>query len=233
MVELARSAYDQPKAAEVPVRPNQFLVIAVAIGTLTAGPRVAPAESCRLVLDAQRTQIDFSLGATLHTVDGTAALERGEIAFDDVGGVASGRIVIDASSAETGIESRDRKMHEEVLQSEAHPEIVFVTSAIEVLSREGDQAEVRLEGQLQLLGGLHLLAIPMRLRAEGHLLHIEAEFTIPYVEWGLRDVSRFPLRVAKVVEVRIHAVGILESPWRLTQRPEGSGFHESSGPSGQ
>ena len=194
------------------MRPDRILTIAFAICTLAAVPRPGPTEPRRLLLDAERTQIDFSLGATLHTVTGTAALGAGEIAFDDATGDAAGRIVVDASSAETGIASRDRKMHDEALQSEAHPEIVFVPSSIDVLSRDADQAEVRLDGQLELLGRLHPLAITAQLRVEEDLVHIEAEFIVPYVEWGLRDVSTWLLRVARVVEVRIRAVGTLEGP---------------------
>jgi len=36
---------------------------------------------------------------------------------------------------------------------------------------------------------------------------VEARFRVPYVEWGMRDVSSFVLRVAKDVEVSVRAEG--------------------------
>ena len=92
---------------------------------LLLGARAPADAQSTLALDPARSRVSFSLGATLHTVHGELDLVRGELRFEPSGGVASGEIVVDARSARTGIDARDREMHEKVLESERFPEIAL------------------------------------------------------------------------------------------------------------
>jgi polyisoprenoid-binding protein YceI len=181
------------------------LVVATAL--LAAG--TAAAGEQRLVLDPDRSEILFSLGATLHTVHGRLRLGSGEIRFDAQGGPASGQVVVDARSAETGIGARDRKMREKVLESERFPEISLRPERLEVLRREAERADVRLHGVLELYGSLHPIEIPARIETVGDDVRVDARFRVPYVDWGLRDVSTFLMRVDDYVDVEVHALGRL------------------------
>jgi polyisoprenoid-binding protein YceI len=182
---------------------------AAAPALLAAGLVGARGAAETLVLDPARSRVRFTLGATLHTVHGELQLVSGEIRFDPAGGPASGEVVADARSAKTGIGARDRDMHAKVLESGRFPEIRVVASRLEVLRRDATSAEVLLHGILALHGGEHAVAIPARLEARGEEISVEAAFRVPYVEWGLRDVSTFVLRVAKHVDVEVRAVGRL------------------------
>jgi len=185
-------------------------LVAVLVPFTLVGP--APAEEQTLTLDPAATQISFTLGATLHTVDGSLRLSHGELRFDPAGGAASGEIVLDAQAAQTGNASRDTKMHREVLESERFPSIVFRAGELELLSRGETAAQVRLRGRLELHGQSLPFELPATLAAHGDRLEILSSFRVPYLDWGMQDPSNFLLRVERFVDVTVHAEGRLGPP---------------------
>ena len=152
----------------------------------------------------------FTLAATLHTVAGEGRVLDGEIRFDPEGGAARGAVRVDARSFRTGIDARDENMHAQVLESERFPEIRFAAERLEVRSRSAGAAEVTIHGTLALHGAEHAVAVPAHLALEGGALHVTGAFTVPYVAWGLRDLSTFVLRVAKDVDVQLDLRGALQ-----------------------
>lgn len=166
-----------------------------------------PAEPARLVLDPAATTVRFDVDSTLHRVHGTARLAEGEVSFESEGGAASGRIVIDARSLDTGNGLRDGVLHEDVLESERFPHMTFVPERVELLRLQGREADVRVHGLLDIHGSQHALAIPGRVRAEGQRLELSARFEVPYVAWGMQDPGNFLLSVDDVVNVEVEAVG--------------------------
>jgi polyisoprenoid-binding protein YceI len=179
---------------------------------LLAAGQPATAEEQILALDPAATKISFTLGATLHTVDGSVGLSHGELRFDPAGGAASGEIVLDARTAQTGNSSRDTKMQRDVLESERFPTIVFRAGALELLSRSETSAQVRLRGTLELHGQSLPFELPAMLTAHGDRLGIASTFRVPYVDWGMRDASNFLLRVDRFVDVTVSAEGTLGPP---------------------
>jgi polyisoprenoid-binding protein YceI len=162
-----------------------------------------------LRVDPARSAVRFTLAATLHTVHGVGRVARGELRFDPAGGAAAGEVVVDARSFATGIAARDRDMHEKVLESARFPEIRFEAERLEVTSRAHEVAEVILHGAFAIHGSRHALAVPGRVVRDGGTLRVEASFAVPYVAWGLRDVSNFVLRVADTLDVQVELVGSL------------------------
>lgn len=187
--------------------------LAVVAGLLTT-PTAAAAEETLLVLDPERSAVSFALGASLHTVRGAFQLERGEIRVDPSGGPASGEVVVDATSGETGIDARDRKMHGEVLKSSQYPRIVFLPDAVRVLEQPStERLVVEATGTMRVLASTHPFRARIEVtRREGNEVFLRTAFTVPYVAWGLEDVSTFLLRVADEVEVTLEAYGTLSSP---------------------
>jgi polyisoprenoid-binding protein YceI len=76
-------------------------------------------------LDPGRTSIGFTLDSVLHTVHGSFKLKRGSVKFDTGTGKASGEMLIDVTSGESGNGSRGKRMHKEILESARLPEAVF------------------------------------------------------------------------------------------------------------
>ena len=170
-----------------------------------AAPRAGHAERGALELTPEKTRIAFDLDATLHTVHGTLRMQRGALRFDAATGEADGEIVVDARSADTGNDRRDGTLHAEVLESERYPEIVFTAERIELTRSAPDRGEAVLTGRMRIHGGEHPLRIPAQLERDGDAIRVSAVFRVPYVEWGMKDVSNLVLRVGKDVLVRVDA----------------------------
>jgi polyisoprenoid-binding protein YceI len=187
---------------------------ALALALATALP--AQAEPYRLVLDPEATRVTFTLGATLHTVEGSFAMRSGELRFDPDTGEAAGRIVVDAQSGDTGIARRDGVMHEEVLASAEHPVLVLVAERIDVSRRGPDAIAGTLEGQFEVRGARHPITVAFEGSREGTAARVEARFAVPWVAWGLPDPSNWLLSVEKSLDVVVESRGVLS---RAAARP--------------
>ena len=64
------------------------LALALATGTPSAAQQIT------FTLDPQKTTVNFTLGASFHTVHGSFRVKNGAIQFDPTSGAASGRIVV-------------------------------------------------------------------------------------------------------------------------------------------
>jgi polyisoprenoid-binding protein YceI len=184
------------------------------LAALLSGAVVPPlaADTLTFELDPAATTIEFGFGATLHHVDGTLRVKEGKIELDPATGSASGRIVIDATSAKTGNSRRDGKMHAKILESPRYPEMIFtverVTGAIHLTGR----SEMELHGTLDMHGARHPIDLLATARAggdRGDRITATGHVTIPYRDWGMADPSFFILRVEKEVHVQVKAVGRL------------------------
>jgi len=82
-------------------------------------PSVVAAQQITVNLDPAQTKIEWTLGDVLHTVHGTFKLKSGSVTFDPKSGDASGEIIVDATSGESGNHARDQKMHKEILGEQA------------------------------------------------------------------------------------------------------------------
>lgn len=169
----------------------------------------ARAEPFRLVLDPAATEISFTLGATLHTVHGRFTLASGDIVFDPETGAASGEIRVDARSGDTGIERRDRVMHEEVLDSAGHPLLVLYPERIEVVGRGANALTGRLFGSFAVRGARHPIALDFEGSRQGDRARVTLRFDVPWVAWGLPNPSNLLLSVDETLAVAVRTGGTL------------------------
>ena len=169
----------------------------------------ASAQMKTFQLDPEKTTVEFTFGATLHTVRGSLQAKEGTIRFDPATGAAEGRVILDAASATTGNSRRDRKMHEKILESRRFPEMVFTVERISGTMNPAGRSEVQLHGTLEMHGTRRPIALPAIALADGDRVTATGFLDIPYLEWGLADPSFFILRVAKQVHVEVKASGRL------------------------
>jgi len=154
---------------------------------LALAPLFCPGAEHSIELTPAHTKVEWTLGSTLHTVHGTFRLTRGAITWDTGTGKASGEVVVDVKSGESGNGDRDAKMHKVVLESAKYPEAIFIPDRFDGAS---------LHGTLKLHGADHEIVADVQ--PDGAV-----RFEIPFVKWGMKDPGNFLLKVDKVVRLTI------------------------------
>lgn len=173
------------------------------------GPQTNPGE-ITLNLDVAQSKLHWTLDSTLHTVHGTFNLKRGVVKFDLATGSASGEIVVYATSGESGSDSRDKKMHDEILESARYPEVIFRPTKIDGKVAVPGTSEVQLQGKFLLHGSEHDLTVPVHAELTGDHWKGTAKFSVPYIQWGLKSPNTFLLKAAPVVDIELELTGTLQ-----------------------
>jgi polyisoprenoid-binding protein YceI len=182
--------------------------------TLPAAEKVAPSlREVTIDVDPTRSNVQFTLAATLHTVHGTFKVKGGTVHLDADSGKASGQIVVDVKSGNTGVEARDRQMHNSVLESGRFPQAVFLPDRVSGLESLEGEHQVVVHGTLRIHGKDHEVTVPARVTVQDGRLTATAKLVVPYVGWGMKDPSSFVLRVSDKVNLDINLAGTL-SPKR-------------------
>jgi polyisoprenoid-binding protein YceI len=179
----------------------------LALCALILSAQILRAQEMTLELDPANTHIEFTLPATLHTVHGTFTLKSGTIHFNPASTSASGVVVVDATSGDSGNKDRDHKMHQEILESPRYPEITFTFSSMSGRVENQGDSNVQVEGILKLHGTDHPITLTLPLQTKGTTLSARSHFVVPYVAWGLKNPSTFVLHVSDKVDVDITAAG--------------------------
>ena len=187
--------------------PRRLRLALIALVLALAAPLLA--QEVTVELDPVRTHIGFTLSDVLHTVHGTFKLKNGTIRFDPATGAASGLVVVDATSGDSGSQARDRKMHKEILLSQRYPEMTFTPVRIQGQVAPQGESQVEIQGVIRLDGKDHETALTAHVQLAGNQLTATISFVLPYVEWGLKNPSTFILRVSDKVDIGIHASGRL------------------------
>jgi polyisoprenoid-binding protein YceI len=194
-----------------------FLVAApVTLLVLSALPQHAapqpPANEIVLGIDPAQSKVHWTLDSTLHTVHGTFALKRGTFHLDPASDKASGEIVVDATSGNSGNDGRDKKMHKEVLESGKYAEVIFRPDRVEGKIMPQGTFTVQVHGLFVLHGNEHELTVPVQAELAGDHWTGRAKFSVPFIDWGLKNPSSFLLKVNHVVEIELELKGSLQNP---------------------
>lgn len=155
------------------------------------------------------SQVAFFLGGSDHGTRGTFHVQSGMVDFDRSVPKISGSIVVAAGSGNTGNQSRDHKMTNEVLDAAHFAEVTFVPQSYQGTIAASGDSTIQVTGVFTLHGTPHDMTVPMDLHIDGANLTAKTHFTIPYVKWGLKDPSIFILKVAKEVSIDLTLTGRL------------------------
>jgi polyisoprenoid-binding protein YceI len=170
---------------------------------LAAGSSI-PAQVATFEIDPAKTKVEFTLADVLHTVHGTFQLKRGNLRFDPATGKASGELVVDAASGNSGNGTRDHKMNRDILQTDRYPEIVFQPDRLDGKIAAEGASQVQMHGVFRIHGADHELVIPLEVQAADGQYTANTHFSVPYVQWGMKNPSTLFLRVSDKVEITIH-----------------------------
>ena len=183
------------------------LRLTIAVALISLYSFAASAQQLQVTLDPAQTKVNWVLGDVLHTVEGTFKLKSGSIVFDPKTGDASGQIVVDAKSGQSGNDKRDAKMQTEVLESARFPEIVFLPKHVTGNLPAQGSATLQVQGIFRIHGGDHDMTLSFPVQADGSRATATTKFVVPYEAWGMKNPSVMFLKVENKVEIAISAVG--------------------------
>jgi polyisoprenoid-binding protein YceI len=186
---------------------RQGILGVIAAIVLAVSP--ATARDSTLQLDPSHTAVKFTLGDVLHTVRGTFQLKRGTLQFDPAAGTFAGDIVVDAKTGDTGNGMRDRKMHREILESDRYPEITFRPDRVQGTVAATGKSLVQVHGVFGIHGTDHEITIPAEVELEQDHWTATVHFSVPYVQWGMKNPSTLFLRVSDAVQIDLATSGSL------------------------
>ncbi len=155
------------------------------------------------------SQVSFFLAGADHGTHGTFQVQSGLVDFDRTLPKISGSIVVSAASGDTGNKSRDHKMLTEVLDAAHFADASFAPQSYQGAILASGDSTIQVTGVFTLHGAPHTITVPMQIHIEGASCTAKTHFTVPYVQWGLKDPSIFILKVAKTVDVDLTLVGHL------------------------
>jgi polyisoprenoid-binding protein YceI len=194
-----------------------FLVAApVTVLVLSALPQHAAPQTAAneiiLGIDPVQSKVHWTLESTVHTVHGSFAFKKGNLQVDTSTGKASGEIIVDATSGNSGNDGRDKKMHKEVLESGKYAEVIFRPDQVEGKITPQGISNVQVHGLFVLHGSEHELTVPVQAEFAGDHWTGTAKFNVPFIDWGLKNPGNFFLRVNHSVEIELELKGSLQSP---------------------
>jgi polyisoprenoid-binding protein YceI len=175
-------------------------------------PAQVSASEMVLTIDPAQSTVYYTVGSSLHTVHGKFAIKRGTLRLDPATSKAGGEIVVDAISGQSGNNSRDKKMHKEVLESDRFTDIVFRPDRVEGSVQPGGQSSAQLHGVFVLHGSEHELTVPVKAELRSEQWKGTANFSIPYNDWGLKNPGNFLLKVNHTVSIEVEMAGSIQAP---------------------
>jgi hypothetical protein len=179
---------------------------------LIAAPAILHAQDKtqnKLSLDTNRSEVHFTLTDTLHVVHGTFRIQQGDITFDPATGKATGSIVVDALSGQSGNSTRDHRMAKDELKAPEFKTVAFAPTRFTGTFNPTGDSTLQVHGLFTLIGTPHEIDVPMQVQVDGEQIHAVGSFVVPYVQWGLKDPSTFMIKVNKEVHVDLDLSGTL------------------------
>lgn len=188
---------------------KKLSVLVIASLAVSFAP-VAFAQSQTFTVAPDASQVTFALAGTGHHVNGTFHVQSGNVAFDPSAKTMSGAVVVAAGSGNSGDRGRDKKMNSDVLDVAHYSEVTFAPKSYQGTIAAPGESTIQVTGTFTLHGTPHDLTVPMQIHLDGTNLTAKTHFTVPYVQWGLKDPSVFILKVAKEVDIDLSLVGRLK-----------------------
>lgn len=182
-------------------------------GPSQAKPSAAiPARNIEIHFDPQSTQIRFKVVSLLRDVRGTFQFKGGTLAIDPDSTLAQGELLVDATTGRTGSEARDKELRDEILETSRYPSILFHAEHLRGLVPTSDgSSEVIAEGMLTIHGADHPMQMKVHLVRVGNVLSATTHFSVPYVEWGMKNPHGTFFHLSKLVQVDVNAKGTIRT----------------------
>ena len=184
---------------------NPFAVLAIAVMLVPT----ALAQHQTFAVNPDASEVKMILNTTHEVVHGTFHIQSGSIEFDRSAPEMSGSVVVLAGSGKTDNGSRDKKMNKDILEVEQHATVSFEPKTYTGAIAPSGDSTIQVTGIFTLLGTPHEITIPMLVHIEGTTATVKARFTVPYIQWGLKDPSFMFWKADKDVAIDLFLNGRL------------------------
>jgi polyisoprenoid-binding protein YceI len=160
-------------------------------------------------INPDSSEVRMTLKTTHEVVHGTFHVRSGSIEFDRSSPKMSGSVVVLAGSGKTGNDSRDKKMNREILKVDQYATVSFEPKSYAGAIAPSGDSTIQVTGIFTLLGTSHEITVPMLVHLEGTNATARADFSVPYIQWGLKDPSFLFWKADKDVTIDIALAGRL------------------------
>jgi len=147
------------------------------------------AQQQTFTVDTGQSEVHMKLNTTHEVVNGTFRVQSGMIQFDRASSQMEGAVVVAAGSGDTGNGSRDKKMKNDVLRVGQFSTVSFSPKTYSGKLASAGDSTIQVTGVFELLGSSHVVTIPMHVQIDGSVATAKAQFSVPYVQWGLKNPS--------------------------------------------
>jgi polyisoprenoid-binding protein YceI len=182
------------------------------LAALTLAVALAPAAIAQqqtFAVNPDTSEVKMTLNTTHEVVNGTFHIQSGSIVFDRSAPQMSGSVVVATGTGKTGNDMRDHKMHKDILKSAQFATVSFAPKSYSGnLATSGDST-IQVTGAFTLLGTPHDITIPMTVHLDGASATAKAHFTVPYVQWGLKNPSFLVWKADNDVAIDLNLVGTI------------------------
>jgi polyisoprenoid-binding protein YceI len=158
-------------------------------------------------VDPATSEVHFALGASDHPVEGSFHVTSGDFTLDSQSGAMTGTVSVDASTGQSGNQSRDKKMTKDQLKVQTYPTVTFVPAKFSGQLKDSGDSSGPVDGTFTLLGQAHSITVPMNVHLEGDHFSASGSFSVPFVDWGVKDPSFMFMKVDKEVKIDLKLNG--------------------------
>lgn len=175
--------------------------------TLCADEAVSPGPKT-FVVDPEGSEVTFLMQTTWHGVHGKTTAITGTI--ESAGGAvfedAVAKVVVDATTLDTGNQRRDKTMHNEYMMTTQWPQVIFRSTAAPVRIDNVPDAPAgsisfELAGDLTIRSETRGVLLSLTARPEGEGWVVTGEHTVSLKDYGIPDPSIFLNKVQDAVKV--------------------------------
>jgi len=187
---------------------KSWMQVVAMVGMLAAAG-TAVAQHQTFHINPARSIVQFTVEGTKPNLEGTFRVMKSAIEFDKKGPGIGGSVIVRTSTERTG-EGLDKKIRTDVLQSPEYAEMIFepksFTGKVDV---SDGKSVIQVTGMLTIHGSAHEVTVPVEIESSGNLCKARAHLVVPYVQWGLRDLSGLNIQAGPAVDVDLTLVGYL------------------------
>jgi polyisoprenoid-binding protein YceI len=157
------------------------------------------------------SEIKMTLNTNHEVVNGTFHIQSGSIEFDRTAPRMSGSVVVLAGSGTTGNGTRDKRMYKDILLVEQHATVSFEPKSYSGSIAPSGDSTIQATGIFTLLGTPHEIIIPILVHLDAATATAKAHFSVPFIQWGLKDPSILFWKTDKDVAIDLFLTGRLSN----------------------